>query len=115
MFTRDEFNLTKSKYSKAVKKHSIILAVGSVMSGLFSLQLLKWCDDKFTPNIRILISLITFFIFLTIVFLLYLKLKKITNETAPKCSECSKPMIGEALRISSATGKCENCGGSVIG
>ncbi|MBM4172056.1 MAG: hypothetical protein FJ214_09335 [Ignavibacteria bacterium] len=115
MFTRDEFNNIKSISRRTVKRYSFILAFTSVVLGLCSLWFLKWVDLNFTSTVRIVIALSTFLIFLIVVGLLVIKLKHVTKLSSPKCPHCGISLIGDSLRIVSATSRCDSCGGQVIG
>lgn len=113
-YTREDFNRRRLAAKHAVRRDSIIVAVVSVSLGLASLGFLKWIDTVFSDTQRIAVSLVTLALFLGIVGWLLVRMKRTARQVAVPCPQCSKPLYGDAERITAATGKCEECGGVVI-
>ena len=113
-YKREEYNLRLLATKKMVRHNSAIAAIVSVALGMLSLGFLRWVDTFLQGTTRIIVSLVTFVIYMGIVAFLIIRLKRTEKKAALLCPQCNKSLDGDAQRIASATGKCEYCGGLVI-
>lgn len=113
-YTRESFNQLRLRAQKAERKSSVILATVSVILGMSALQFLKWSEKSFSGTNHQIISILTFLIYIGMVLWLLFRMKHISRKVALKCPQCEEQLAGETIRIASATGNCEKCGGKVI-
>lgn len=113
-YTRESFNQLRLRAQKAERKSSVILATVSVILGMSALQFLKWSEKSFSGTNHKIISLLTFLIYIGIVLWLLLRIRRISKKNALKCPQCEENLMSDTIRIASATGNCEKCGGTVI-
>ena len=113
-YTREEFNRRRLDAQRAVRRDSVLAAVTSIVLGLVSLGFLQWMDTVLSDTRRVAVSLVTFALFIGIVGWLLVRMKRTARKVAVVCPQCDEPLQGDAMRIASATGKCEKCGGTVI-
>lgn len=113
-YSRTDFNRRRLTAQNTVRRASRVAAVVSVVLGVTALLFLNRMDTFLTGSARISTALLTFSLFISIATTLVLNIKRTARKTAITCPQCTADLLGDALRIASATGRCEQCGGTVI-
>lgn len=114
MPSRDDFRCQQQNVRRIARQEGLVLAVVSVGFGIAQLVFLWWAESNLERAPRIAIALPTFLVYIGLVMVLVLRMKRRILAATPTCPACATPLTNMAEQVASATGKCSNCGGTVF-
>src|SRR5262245_19539017 len=113
-YTRAEFKRLRADAGKVDRREGLLVAVVSVALGVAQIIFLRWGDAHLSHDAELRVAVPAFFLYLAIVGVLLWIYMRQRTKAAPPCPGCGARLRDASLRIASATGRCDECGGQVI-
>jgi hypothetical protein len=115
MFTRESFEQQRRAVKEVERREGRILALVSVVLGVGQLVLVRWADANVRHARELAIIGPVFLGYIVLVGWLIWRYDRRVGEARPRCPQCGARLKGMSERIAVATGRCDACGGQVIG
>ena len=114
-FTPEAFELQRAAGAKLERRDRLLLAAVAVGLGVSQLLFLRWADVHLQGGPKLAIAGTAFLLYFGLVLALIWRMLRRRRAHSPCCPECRVPLGAVSQRIAVATGRCDACGGQVIG
>jgi hypothetical protein len=113
-YSREQFDLVRSRAKAVEKRDSLILAVVSVGLGAAQLGFIRWAETRLPRGTAASWEVGFFLAYAVLVGWLVQRMLRHRKRNSPRCPQCHQPLAGLSERVAMATGRCDSCGGLVI-
>ena len=115
MFTREEFERRRAAVRRIDRREGRLLALVSVGLGVAQLLFLRWADARLPHRSAIGIEGALCIAYLALVGGMLLRMQRRLGAIRPRCPQCGVALKDMSERVAAATGRCDACGGQIIG
>ncbi len=115
MYTRTEFDNRRRGAKAVAGRDARLLAIIAVGGGVGQLLMIRWVDRSLSPDVRLWIEGGVFVVYLVVVSWILVRLLRTQRAVAVTCPACGAQLERLSLSVAAATGRCDQCGGRVIG
>jgi hypothetical protein len=114
-YSRASFDARRAAAKRQASRDTNRLALFAVPGGLAQLAFINWADAHLARDTAVLLEAGLFVAYMSAVVWLIVRMRRRAREAAPRCPRCAAALVGLSERVVSATGRCDACGGQVIG
>jgi ribosomal protein L37AE/L43A len=113
--TREAFERSRAAAGLAARRDGRMLAAFSVALAVIQLIFLRWADAHLARGPTLAIALPVFVVYIVVVGVLLWRMERRKRSAGPICPQCGISLTGLSERVAAATGRCDSCGGLVVG
>jgi hypothetical protein len=113
VYTREQFDRLRKDAERVRSRAMTPLAIVAVGLGLAQIALIRWADLHLERAPRLTLEGGVFLAYMALVGALLVNL--IVRAARLRCPARACPLEGLSERVAAATGRCDACGGAVIG
>jgi len=115
MYTREEFDRRRDAVRQVGRREGRLLAIVSVGLGLAQLVFIRWAETRLERRLQLSLECAAVLLYLALVGWLLWRYQRKVRATLPVCPRCGAPLKGISERLAVTTGRCDSCGGQVVG
>lgn len=115
MYSRQEFDNRRRGARAVAERDARLLAITAVGGGVGQLLMIRWLDRNLSSEVRLWIEGGVFVAYMIAVVWVLFRLLRKQRAVAVTCPACGAHLERLSLSVASATGRCDQCGGQVIG
>jgi len=114
-YTRAAFDERRAAVRRIERREARPLALVSVALGLGQLLNIRWLEGRLARAQAVPIEGALFLAYIALVGWLLWRLQRRMRAARPACPACGVVLKDMSERVAAATGRCDACGGQVIG
>jgi ribosomal protein L37AE/L43A len=115
VLTRADFDRRRAALKRVARRESRILAVFSVGLGLAQLLFIRWAEPQMAHAAVVAMAGSLFLAYILGVAALLWRMQRRIRAARLACPHCRAALSDMSERVASATGRCDLCGGQLIG